>query len=147
MPKKKRAKKASQKTNQKIKRNLSQVQKVKKEQKPDNLQIEPDSVNLEPDLNDKEHFDADNTEILEQNPAKADILPKKALNIKEGSKMFKLIAMIKESDCGVNLKQLCELSNWQPHTVRSALSRLNKVYDVKIISKKLPDNSRIYQII
>jgi sugar-specific transcriptional regulator TrmB len=62
------------------------------------------------------------------------------------SKMSKLIELVKSAENGLTLKQLSESLKWQPHTTRSALSRLNKTHNVGIVSSKAASGSRVYQL-
>ena len=66
--------------------------------------------------------------------------------IRENSKMSQLIKMIKEAEDGITLKQISENLKWQPHTARSAISRLNKNQNLGIINDKTADGGRVYKL-
>jgi hypothetical protein len=54
--------------------------------------------------------------------------------------------MIKSSEEGVTLKQICEKLKWQSHTARSAISRLNKSQNLGIINDKTAGGNRVYKL-
>lgn len=70
----------------------------------------------------------------------------KTPTLRENSKMFKIVALIKDAEDGITLKQLSEELQWQLHTTRSALSRLNKIYKIEIESSKLAGSDRVYKL-
>ncbi len=78
-------------------------------------------------------------------PAKELPITKKIPIIRENTKMFKLVEMIRVGE-GTTLKQMTESLKWQPHTVRAALSRLNKTYNVGVLSNKSGNNERVYKL-
>jgi len=71
---------------------------------------------------------------------------KKTLVIRENTKMSQLIKAIQDSQNGLTIKQISETLKWQPHTVRSVLSRLNKDYKIGITSHKSGKSDRTYKI-
>ena len=70
---------------------------------------------------------------------------KKVASIKQGSKLSKLIEMLKSPD-GTTIKQISEKLNWQNHTARGVLSRLRNNYDVNITTDGLAGKNRTYKI-
>jgi hypothetical protein len=72
-------------------------------------------------------------------------LAKNTSPIRQNSKMLQLIEMIKAAEDGITLKQISENLKWQPHTTRSAISRLNKNQNVGIINDKIADGNRVYK--
>lgn len=66
--------------------------------------------------------------------------------IRENSKMSQLIEMIKAAEDGITLKQISENLKWQPHTARSAISRLNKNQKLGIINDKTAEGERVYKL-
>lgn len=73
-------------------------------------------------------------------------LVKKTPPIRENSKMSQLIEMIRAAEDGVTLKQISENLKWQPHTARSAISRLNKNQNLGIINDKTVGGDRVYKL-
>jgi hypothetical protein len=65
---------------------------------------------------------------------------------KSVTKNSQLIEMIKGAEEGISLKQICENLKWQPHTVRSAISRLNKNQNLGIINDKIAGSDRVYKL-
>ena len=55
--------------------------------------------------------------------------------------------MIKSSEEGVTLKQICEKLTWQAHTARSVISRLNKNQNLGIINDKIAGGDRVYKLL
>lgn len=70
---------------------------------------------------------------------------KKTPQLRENTKISKLIELIKSSD-GVTLTEIAEALKWQKHTARSVLSRLNKNHNLGIISDKSAGNNRLYKM-
>lgn len=66
--------------------------------------------------------------------------------IRKNTKMSQLIESIQNAEDGLTLKQISETLKWQPHTVRSVLSRLNKVYNIGVTSHKSGKSDRTYKI-
>lgn len=66
--------------------------------------------------------------------------------IRENTKMSKLIELVRDSEEGLTLKQISESLKWQPHTTRSALSRLNKAHNIGIIRDKAASGDRVYKL-
>lgn len=62
------------------------------------------------------------------------------------TKMSKLVELIKSAPEGISLKEISESLKWQAHTVRSAISRLNKNQNLGIVSDKSEGNSRLYKM-
>lgn len=62
------------------------------------------------------------------------------------TKMSKLVEIIKSAADGISLKEISETLKWQPHTARSAISRLNKNQNLGIVSDKSEGNSRLYKM-
>lgn len=73
-------------------------------------------------------------------------LVKETPPIRENSKMSQLIEMIKAAEDGITLKQISENLKWQPHTARSAISRLNKNQNLGITNDKIAGRSRVYKL-
>ena len=65
---------------------------------------------------------------------------------KSATKNSQLIEMIKSSEEGVTLKQICEKLTWQAHTARSVISRLNKNQNLGIINDKIAGGDRVYKL-
>jgi len=80
-----------------------------------------------------------------QKPVKDKIATKQISSIRKGSKIAKLVEMLKSSN-GATIKQIAEKLEWQNHTTRGALSRLRKNYDVNITDDKASGKNRIYKI-
>lgn len=86
------------------------------------------------------------------------VIKKAAVEVKEGSvkektetsrlstKNSQLIEMIKGAENGISLKQIAEKLAWQPHTTRSAISRLNKNQNLGIITDKIANGDRVYKL-
>jgi hypothetical protein len=74
------------------------------------------------------------------------VTTQKIPQIREGTKMSKLIKLVDESEDGMTLKQISEALKWQPHTTRSALSRLNKTHNIGIVSDKAANGNRVYKL-
>ena len=68
----------------------------------------------------------------------------KIRSVKSGTKMAKLIEMIERPE-GISIKQIAEELKWQNHTVRGAISRLKKLYGVKIVNDKSASNDLVYK--
>ena len=82
---------------------------------------------------------------VKENPVK-EAPVKKILTIRANTKMSQLIEMIKGAEEGISLKQICENLKWQPHTARSAISRLNKNQNLGIINDKIAVGDRVYKL-
>ncbi len=65
---------------------------------------------------------------------------------KSGTKNSQLVEMIKTAKDGISLKQICENLEWQPHTARSVISRLNKNQNLGIINYKIAGSDRVYKL-
>lgn len=74
------------------------------------------------------------------------IITQKIPQIRENTKMSKLIKLVRDSEEGLTLKQISESLKWQPHTTRSALSRLNKTHNIGIVSDKAASGDRVYKL-
>lgn len=62
------------------------------------------------------------------------------------SKQAKVIEMLKRDE-GATLSQIIEVTGWQPHTVRGAISgALKKKLGLTIVSRKLDSGERLYRI-
>ena len=70
----------------------------------------------------------------------------KTENPKTTTKNSQLIEMIKTAEEGISLKQICENLKWQPHTARSAISRLNKNQNLGIINDKIAGGNSVYKL-
>ena len=70
----------------------------------------------------------------------------KTRNSKSTTKNSRLIEIIKAAEDGITIKQICENLKWQPHTARSAISRLNKNQNLGIINDKIAGGDRVYKI-
>jgi len=80
-----------------------------------------------------------------ENPVKE--VPIQKIEItKSATKNSQLIEMIKSSEEGVSLKQICENLKWQSHTARSVISRLNKNQNLGIINDKIAGGNRVYKL-
>ncbi len=84
------------------------------------------------------------TEVKE-NPVK-EVQIQKTETTKSATKNSQLIEMIKTAEEGISLKQICEKLAWQSHTVRSAISRLNKTQNLGIINDKIAGGDRVYKL-
>ena len=73
-------------------------------------------------------------------------ITQKIPQIRENTKMSKLIELVRDSEEGLTLKQISESLKWQPHTTRSALSRLNKTHNIGIIRDKAASGDRVYKL-
>ena len=82
---------------------------------------------------------------VKENPIK-ELEVQKTENPKTTTKNSQLIEMIKAAEEGVSLKQICENLKWQPHTARSAISRLNKNQNLGIINDKIAGGDRVYKL-
>ena len=82
---------------------------------------------------------------VKENPVKEAPIQKNETN-KYATKNSQLIEMIKSSEEGVTLKQICEKLTWQSHTARSAISRLNKNQNLGIINDKIAGGNRVYKL-
>ncbi len=82
---------------------------------------------------------------VKENPIK-ELEVQKTENPKTTTKNSQLIEMIKVAEEGVSLKQICENLKWQPHTARSAISRLNKNQNLGIINDKIAGGNRVYKL-
>ena len=82
---------------------------------------------------------------VKENPIK-ELEVQKTENPKTTTKNSQLIEMIKAAEEGVSLKQICENLKWQPHTARSAISRLNKNQNLGIINDKIVGGNRVYKL-
>ncbi len=82
---------------------------------------------------------------VKENPIK-ELEVQKTENPKTTTKNSQLIEMIKAAEEGVSLKQICEKLTWQPHTARSAISRLNKSQNLGIINDKIAGGDRVYKL-
>lgn len=82
---------------------------------------------------------------VKENPIK-ELEAQKSETPKFATKNSQLIEMIKTAEEGVTLKQICEKLKWQPHTARSAISRLNKNQNLGIINDKIAGGDRVYKL-
>ncbi len=82
---------------------------------------------------------------VKENPVKEAPIQKNE-TAKSATKNSQLIEMIKSSEEGVTLKQICEKLTWQPHTARSVISRLNKNQNLGIINDKIAGGNRVYKL-
>lgn len=65
---------------------------------------------------------------------------------REASKQAQVVAMLRREQ-GATLAELCELTQWQPHTVRGAMSgALRKKLGLDVTSEKPAGEARIYRI-
>lgn len=84
------------------------------------------------------------TKVVE-NPVKEESV-EKTETTKSATKNSQLIEMIKSSEEGITLKQICEKLTWQSHTARSVISRLNKNQNLGIINDKIAGGDRVYKL-
>ena len=82
---------------------------------------------------------------VKENPVKEASIQKNE-TAKSATKNSQLIEMIKSSEEGVTLKQICEKLTWQAHTARSVISRLNKNQNLGIINDKIAGGDRVYKL-
>jgi len=82
---------------------------------------------------------------VKENPIK-ELEVQKTENPKTTTKNSQLIEMIKTAEEGISLKQICENLKWQPHTARSAISRLNKNQNLGIINDKIAGGNSVYKL-
>lgn len=82
---------------------------------------------------------------VKENPIK-ELEVQKTKNPKTTTKNSQLIEMIKTAEEGISLKQICENLKWQPHTARSAISRLNKNQNLGIINDKIAGGNSVYKL-
>jgi oxalate decarboxylase/phosphoglucose isomerase-like protein (cupin superfamily) len=82
---------------------------------------------------------------VKENPVK-EVPIQKNKTTKSATKNSQLIEMIKSSEEGVTLKQICEKLTWQAHTARSVISRLNKNQNLGIINDKIAGGDRVYKL-
>lgn len=80
-----------------------------------------------------------------ENPVKEAPIQKSEIT-KSATKNSQLIEMIKSSEDGITLKQICENLKWQSHTARSVISRLNKNQNLGIINDKIAGGNRVYKL-
>jgi hypothetical protein len=65
---------------------------------------------------------------------------------REGTKEAQLIAMLRRPE-GATIAQVIEVTSWQPHTVRGAISgALKKKRGLEVISEKGEGGERVYRI-
>ena len=82
---------------------------------------------------------------VKENPAKEKPIQKTETS-RPNTKNSQLIEMIKAAEEGISLKQICENLNWQSHTARSVISRLNKNQNLGIINDKIAGSNRVYKL-
>ena len=82
---------------------------------------------------------------VKENPVKEAPI-QKSETTKSATKNSQLIEMIKVAEEGISLKQICENLKWQPHTARSAISRLNKSQNLGIVNDKIVGGDRVYKL-
>ena len=82
---------------------------------------------------------------VKENPLK-EVQIQKTETSRLNTKNSQLIEMIKTAEDGISLKQICENLKWQPHTARSAISRLNKNQNLGIINDKIAGGNRVYKL-
>lgn len=71
---------------------------------------------------------------------------KAATKEKGGSKLVQLETMLRRPD-GATIAQLSKALNWQPHSIRGAMSgALKKKHGLKIMASKTEGTDRIYRI-
>lgn len=79
-------------------------------------------------------------EISQTEPAQAKPKPRK------GTKQAMLIEMLESPD-GATIAEIAKATNWQPHTIRGAMSgALKKRLGLTITSEKIADRGRVYRI-
>jgi hypothetical protein len=65
---------------------------------------------------------------------------------RKGSKQELVVALLKRSE-GATIAQICEVTGWQPHTVRGAFAgSFKKKLGLVITSTKIDDQTRCYRI-
>jgi len=63
-----------------------------------------------------------------------------------GTKQAKLIEILKAPD-GATIAEIAKDVNWQPHTIRGAMSgALKKRLGLSIVSEKIKERGRVYKI-
>lgn len=82
---------------------------------------------------------------VKENPVK-EAAAQKTETSRPNTKNSQLVEMIKFSEEGITLKQICENLKWQPHTARSVISRLNKNQNLGIINDKIAGGDRVYKL-
>ncbi|MBB6589894.1 DUF3489 domain-containing protein [Ralstonia solanacearum] len=72
--------------------------------------------------------------------------PRKVARTRENSKQAQVVAMLARPE-GATVKQICEATGWQAHTVRGAFAgTFKKRLGLTIISEKSGDSERVYRI-
>ncbi len=65
---------------------------------------------------------------------------------RENSKQAQVVAMLARPE-GATVKQICEATGWQAHTVRGAFAgTFKKRLGLTIVSEKSVDSERVYRI-
>lgn len=82
---------------------------------------------------------------VKKNPIK-ELEVQKSEGSKPSTKNSQLIQMIKSAKDGISLKKICENLKWQPHTARSAISRLNKNQNLGVLNHKSANGDRVYKL-
>lgn len=89
-----------------------------------------------------------NDEAKLSNPMQAGLAAVEAMPKppKEGTKLAKLIELLKRPE-GATIDQIIEMTSWQKHTARAAISHeLGKKRGYQIVSEKPKDGARVYKI-
>jgi hypothetical protein len=77
---------------------------------------------------------------------KAPVVEPRTVRTRETSKQATVINMLKRAE-GATVDQICEVTGWQPHTVRGALAgALKKKLGLDIQSTKEAGGNRVYRI-
>ncbi|KFX30551.1 DUF3489 domain-containing protein [Ralstonia solanacearum] len=81
-----------------------------------------------------------------EQPAAEAEQPRKVARTRENSKQAQVVAMLARPE-GATVKQICEATGWQAHTVRGAFAgTFKKRLGLTIISEKSSDSERVYRI-
>lgn len=66
--------------------------------------------------------------------------------IREHTKQAQVIALLRRPE-GATVRQICEATGWQPHTVRGAFAgALKKKLGLTLVSDKVPGGDRVYHL-
>ncbi len=80
-----------------------------------------------------------------EQPAAEAEQPRKVARTRENSKQAQVVAMLARPE-GATVKQICEATGWQAHTVRGAFAgTFKKRLGLTIISEKSGDSERVYR--
>ena len=78
--------------------------------------------------------------------SKAAVRKGEAVKAAKSSKIASMTVMLCRVK-GVTLAELCEMTGWQPHSVRAAISAImKKKYQLEVVSERV-DGERVYRVI